>query len=145
MRTQIEKDYSNGTLIFPSDVFPALAGLATEFNRRLQDQYIGGLWKADLLRGLLWTVSDPERASSAIPYRAPTWSWASIIGQVSTPVLDECLYLVGTNHAETLNVEVTPAQHSSVSADGNFYSEISAGSLTLRGRWKSTQQWDMFE
>jgi hypothetical protein len=141
----ILKDYSSRKLTFPSDVFPALAGLATEFNHRLQDQYIAGLWKADLLRGLLWTVLDPERAKSAIPYRAPTWTWASIIGQVSTPTLDECLNLVGINHAEILSVETMPAQHTSVFADGNYYGEISAGSLTLRGRWKSTQQWDRFE
>jgi hypothetical protein len=140
----IIKDYSGRKMTFSSDVFPALVGLATEFSRHLSDQYVAGLWKGDLYRGLLWIIADPERAKAAVPYRAPTWSWASIVGQVRTP-LDDCLYIVGVYQAEILSVETTPVRHTGISRDGNYYGEISSGSLRLRGRWKSTSRWPKFE
>jgi hypothetical protein len=49
--------------------------------------YLAGLWKEDLAEGLLWQCSDgglPSHKSlktvswSSSPYRAPTWSWASV-------------------------------------------------------------------
>jgi len=142
----IIQDYSSRRMTFPSDVFPALAGLATEFNRRLNDQYVAGLWKRDFSRGLLWTVADSERAEAAVPYRAPTWSWASIVGRVSTPPLDDCLAMPGKmNATEILSVETTPVRHTAIFKDGNSYGEISSGSLRVRGRWRSTQQWPKFE
>lgn len=141
----IINDYSSRRMTFSSDVFPALAGLATEFNRRLCDQFVAGLWKGDLSRGLLWIVADSERAKAAVPYRAPTWSWASIVGQVGTSSLDDCLYMVGIYHTEILSVETTPVRHTAISSDGNYYSEISSGSLRLRGRWKATSHWSKFE
>lgn len=123
----IIKDYSSRRMTFYSDVFPALAGLATEFNRRLSDQYVAGLWKGDLFRGLLWTVVDSERAEAAAPYRAPTWSWASIVGQVDTAALDECLNMAGIYQTEILSVETTPVRHTATSSDGNYYGRSHQG------------------
>jgi len=75
--SSIIQDYSHRKLSFSSDIFPALEGLAREFNARLNDTYITGLWKWDLLRGLFWKVegSKPgELPLEATPYRAPSWS-----------------------------------------------------------------------
>jgi hypothetical protein len=75
--SSIIQDYSHRKLSFSSDIFPALEGLAREFNARLNDTYIAGLWKWDLPRGLLWKVegSKPgELPLEATPYRAPSWS-----------------------------------------------------------------------
>jgi hypothetical protein len=46
--------YSERTLSMPSDKFPGLSGLASEFAYKLGDQYVAGLWRTDLCRGLCW-------------------------------------------------------------------------------------------
>ncbi|PVH67961.1 HET-domain-containing protein, partial [Cadophora sp. DSE1049] len=142
----ITRNYSARKLTFASDVLPALVGLATEFNRHLTDQYVAGLWRRDLLRGLLWTVQDPERADEAKPYRAPSWSWASIVGEIdelgdTTP----CIRLVEQYHAQIIDVQVTPAAHTRIASDGNYYGEIVAGVLSIRGRWRPCSRWPRFE
>lgn len=53
---------------------------------RLNDDYVTGLWKKDLLRGLLWHapgfIDDSLHLIEPQKYRAPTWSWASVDGAV---------------------------------------------------------------
>lgn len=77
-------------LSVPTDKLVAVSGLANEMKRKLDQlrpsvrhRYIAGLWENELLSVLPWCVMDP--ASRAASYRAPTWSWASIDGQVSFP------------------------------------------------------------
>jgi hypothetical protein len=40
------------------------------------DQYLAGVWKADLFYQLCWCCARPGRRP--VKYRAPSWSWASI-------------------------------------------------------------------
>ena len=47
--------------------------------------YLAGIWRDDLSRGLLWNPHDSSGASRHSRYVAPTWSWASIKGQVHFP------------------------------------------------------------
>ena len=53
-----------------------------------RERYIAGLWRDSLPKGLLWNVEDCRQASgqpSRRPeggYRAPTWSWASVEGEI---------------------------------------------------------------
>ena len=56
-------------LTFESDVFPAIAGLAEAFQQTLRDEYLAGLWRGDMIRGLLWHVhSWPRRtAQQSLP------------------------------------------------------------------------------
>ena len=49
------------------------------------DDYLAGIWRNDLSRSLLWTPHDSSHASRHSQYIAPTWSWASIKGQVHFP------------------------------------------------------------
>lgn len=63
---------------FPSDKLTALSGIAEQFHAKLQCGYLAGLWRDHLLRGLQWSVADGNKAWRGLPYRAPTWSWASL-------------------------------------------------------------------
>lgn len=77
------REYSRGKLTYPADKLPALSGLARDFRRRLDDEYVAGLWKGDLHLALLWHTQG--EVSYPSEYRAPSWSWASVDGAVAYP------------------------------------------------------------
>jgi hypothetical protein len=83
--------YSSRNLTYETDKLPAISGLATATIAVLgEDDYLAGLWKNDLIRGLLWTAASsgtreiPNRVSSI-----PSWSWASYCGSISFLSLEE--------------------------------------------------------
>jgi hypothetical protein len=69
-----------------SDILVTLSGLVSEFARLSGDQYCAGLWKKDLVRGLLWRREDLPRhyiSGNALKkgYKdALSWSWAGVQG-----------------------------------------------------------------
>ena len=70
-------NYGSRELTRPSDILPALSGLAQKFSRGLVlGDYVAGLWANDLLDGLLWVSVDGVRPGR---FLAPSWSWASVI------------------------------------------------------------------
>ncbi|SMR49415.1 unnamed protein product [Zymoseptoria tritici ST99CH_3D1] len=81
------RDYSRRRLTYEDDRLPAISGLASRFETYTKDEYLAGLWKSDLLRGLAWlceeaSVMDKNYALRAIPSSEPSlpppsWSWAS--------------------------------------------------------------------
>ncbi|KAF6799422.1 heterokaryon incompatibility protein [Colletotrichum sojae] len=81
---RIVEDYSHRKLTSPGDKLPAIASLAHLYGTTTapDDRYLAGLWKADLLRQLLWHIDLSERSFRPPKYRAPTWSWAAIDGLV---------------------------------------------------------------
>lgn len=73
--------YSSCQLTNPSDKLPAIQGLAARMVSALRlGSYIAGAWEDSLLTDLAWArVHGGTRPAT---WRAPTWSWASIDGQV---------------------------------------------------------------
>jgi hypothetical protein len=72
--------YSRLDLTFTSDAFPALSGVAHVFAKCLDDEYLAGLWKKNLVADLLWYRNKTEPyLENPVPttWRAPSWSWAS--------------------------------------------------------------------
>lgn len=77
----IVEDYTPRRFTDIRDRLMAISGLAKIFGDMIQDdEYIAGLWKRDLIRGLLWhvrggklTASPTTQASSV-----PSWTWASV-------------------------------------------------------------------
>lgn len=69
--------YGERKLSKPSDKLPAISGLASIFAKRLDDQYVAGLWRSDLVVGLSWEGLHCKRVEK---YRAPSWSWVSVDG-----------------------------------------------------------------
>ncbi|KAF8852595.1 HET-domain-containing protein [Acephala macrosclerotiorum] len=93
----IVKDYTSRYLTREEDKLPALSGIAKAFQISTKGTYLAGVWKQDLQQGLLW-VTDYEtrsilvqrvRPSRPATYRAPSWSWASIDGNVRFATLVE--------------------------------------------------------
>lgn len=62
-----------------SDKLPAISGVVEAFRAKLNDEYLAGLWRKDLMPGLLWFNVSVFRNSSLPPeYRATSWSWAPV-------------------------------------------------------------------
>ncbi|KAF1849659.1 HET-domain-containing protein [Cucurbitaria berberidis CBS 394.84] len=78
---EVVNDAAARGLTEPSDILPALSGLAHHFQEHGAGPYLAGLWRNDLPRGLLWRTCDARNSSRASPYRAPSWSWVSIQGE----------------------------------------------------------------
>lgn len=76
--------FSDRCLSYPKDKFPAISALAQRVGEAKKDDYVAGLWRKDLFRGLLWNLSPKdtwenflESLNTPNPYVAPSWSWAS--------------------------------------------------------------------
>lgn len=77
---RILNEYSLRQLSFESDRLDAISGLAERLSRITGDQYVGGMWKGNLLECLQWRPNTQDRGKEAVRqarHRAPTWSWAS--------------------------------------------------------------------
>ncbi|RDL39593.1 uncharacterized protein BP5553_03933 [Venustampulla echinocandica] len=124
--------YSKRSASLPHDKLNAISAVAREFSPSLGHQYFAGLWEFSILWQLTWVTScswDSETVNTRPEvYRAPSWSWASIDGELfyGTSLLetdkDECLY-----RCDFIRCQVEPK-----SVDFPF-GEVLAGSLTLRG------------
>ena len=126
--------YTQRGLSDPSDKLPALSAIASRYQKATNDEYCAGLWKASLLKGLKWQVGEPKSGRPSI-YRAPTWSWASIFGEI---VHEE--YKPPTEHSVArstaiLDVYVTPENEAAP------FGKVSEGKLTIRGVSK-TVKWN---
>lgn len=78
--------YSHRELTFPEDNLPAISGMASKIARKVESEYLAGLWGNNLVHDLFWQttagVTEPKRPKK---YRAPSWSWASLDGSINWP------------------------------------------------------------
>lgn len=87
--TSIVPKYSVTSLTKGEDKLVAISGIAKRLQGLLDDEYLAGLWRKTLPSQLLWMVdnelvTDLHLARSR-PYRAPSWSWASVDQRVIVP------------------------------------------------------------
>jgi hypothetical protein len=131
---KIVSAYSRGNLTRETDKLIALSGLASRVQLYTGWNYLAGLWEQNLLQQLLWynVARYPNgrgRGRERLPgkrpleYCAPTWSWASINGDISwhhPKVKYKWL-------ATVINVQVDLV-------DPEYpFSQVSGGTLRLRG------------
>lgn len=76
-RKNVLEPYTYRQITKSSDKLAALAAIATAFYSKLgpDEEYLAGLWRGDLVRGLGW-FTNLERAVSDSYF--PSWSWASL-------------------------------------------------------------------
>jgi hypothetical protein len=77
----IVEEYSTRRLTYPEDKLPALSAIVATFRLR-PNQYVAGLWAHEPVRSLLWMIRRPNHTLRLSPQVAPSWSWASIQGEV---------------------------------------------------------------
>ncbi|KAI4860310.1 heterokaryon incompatibility protein-domain-containing protein [Hypoxylon rubiginosum] len=129
--------YSARNITFLTDTLPALSGLARYFASIMEDAYVAGLWKKDLLCGLFWRLQDPPHRTLDSLLQAlqdcsdigPSWSWICR-GELSTHGAGELSMwddpLQYNSKCESIDVTVTPR-------GVDEYGEISAAVLSLTG------------
>jgi len=83
-------EYSRRVLTKKENKLPAISGLASLVQKSTEYKYLAGLWEEEIRRCLIWqrlprdddlailAVPPSKLQTPSSPYRAPTWSWASI-------------------------------------------------------------------
>lgn len=128
-------NYSTRAITYASDKLPAVSALASRVAHETGDEYLAGLWKSDLLRGLLWyrcvrhrfrsrEAAGPWSADQQRPekYLAPSWSWASYLGVVEFQTSLASLHLLPSVKLIDAAV-VVPGK--------NKFGEVQSGSLSI--------------
>ncbi|MCJ1243731.1 hypothetical protein MMC30_000928 [Trapelia coarctata] len=130
LSTAILKSYTRCSLTRPQDKLIALSGLAQRLRLRLQDTYLAGLWLRVLPSQLCWKVlacrQSNGRPSYRPPtYRAPSWSWAAVDGEIDFPT--PYFSGGGTSLIRVVDVAVT-------ARSGNAFGQVTGGFVKLQGR-----------
>ncbi|KAF2186267.1 HET-domain-containing protein [Zopfia rhizophila CBS 207.26] len=130
---EIVRFYSERKLTYSSDKLPAISGIASLFSTMLRgDRYLAGLWESRLLEGLCWHICsfDNIPRSRLDNYRAPSWSWASIDGEILL------------NHSSDTPEHGTDTQYQAKILEAhvecephNAFGKVKGGFLRLRGLW----------
>jgi hypothetical protein len=140
---EIVRQFSRRKLTFSKDKLPALGGIANEFSRYWQTDYLAGLWRHQLREHLAWFVSvvgphsGSPNTSRPSEFRAPSWSWASVDGDKlrvqSLPRDSLPHYEHHISRADGLPCEILACWTKPRSVL-NPFGEIHSGALVLKGR-----------
>ena len=119
--------YSVTSLTKKEDKLVAISGIAKRMQSLLDDEYLAGLWRKDLPYQLLWSVITNGQArflapTRPRPYRAPSWSWASV---------DEAVSVEG-GRCDGIMITILDAVVTPVGADST--GQIKDGFIRLNGR-----------
>ncbi|KAF2011499.1 HET-domain-containing protein [Aaosphaeria arxii CBS 175.79] len=76
--------YTGLQLTFPGDIFPAIGGMARDFQRSFDGlgNFQAGMWENTILYNLAWLGRYRSPRKRVPHWRAPTWSWAALEGPV---------------------------------------------------------------
>lgn len=123
---ELAMKYSSLSITYGKDIFPALAGLAQRWNSNGTDEYLAGLWRSSFIHDLIWKTDDWRvEAERPCPWRAPTWSWASVI---HSPITYPVWPSIKSIHANIVEVNCTPT-------GPDRYGEISSADLVLSAKY----------
>ncbi|WKT53909.1 Heterokaryon incompatibility [Fusarium oxysporum f. sp. vasinfectum] len=79
---KVVENYSNRLLTNPQDKLTAISGIAAILQQKTQSRYAAGLWADNIDMDLLWRRATPTTKLSRSGFVAPSFSWASIDGEV---------------------------------------------------------------
>jgi hypothetical protein len=123
------QEYTRRELTDGLDKLPAMSGIAESWAQAAKDHYLAGIWESHLPLGLLWSSAQPFRQSEFQAYRAPSWSWASLVGQIDW--FDHLFTKVDLT-IEVKSCTVNPAHAQAL------YGAVRSGSLVIHGLLQET-------
>jgi hypothetical protein len=127
------EEYTSRNMTYQSDKLPALSGVISALEKLTGDTCLAGIWKSWFLQGLLWRTQDPDRdlyvffpkkPGRAEPWRAPSWSFASVEGVILYDSIND--YPVGETCAELQECRV-------VAKGKNPLGELESGFARIKG------------
>lgn len=147
----IVRDYSQGELTYPGDRLVAISGLAKETQSLMRNlsvsplTYVAGLWMCCFTFGMLWYVSDRRAKTRLEGSCAPSWSWASVKGEIGHAI----------EFTEESNALVPPLKIIAVKAEyvnEDSFGQVKSAAVRLRGSllkyawplqasWRPHQMW----
>lgn len=65
-----------------TDRLTAISGIAKSIHEKTGLTYLAGLWNYNIENQLLWRVINSEESKRYGTYVAPSWSWASVQGEI---------------------------------------------------------------
>jgi Heterokaryon incompatibility protein (HET) len=124
----VVEQYMRCSLSYSQDKLVAISGLAKKVANITREKYLAGLWdNDDLPIQLLWNVCLCEKFDGTISertdsYRAPTWSWASLEGQIRCRL---------PNNSRKILINIVQASITPASDD--LTGQVSGGCLHIKG------------
>lgn len=81
-------EYCSRDLTMETDRLHAISALAVRLSQILDDEYVAGIWKSNIIQCLWWGLSNEPMYHLPVRSKgcgAPTWSWASLCYTNKTP------------------------------------------------------------
>lgn len=124
---QFVSTYTSLGLTYESDKLVAISALSRHIGESFPQsgRYLAGLWEHNLSGQLCWRAS--ADSSRSLCYRAPSWSWASINGQV-TPYFVNLISTEGHKSAG----ELMKIMEIAVEDNGNPWLSTTGGHIQVR-------------
>lgn len=141
--------YSQRLLSVEGDKLLGIAALAEAYGKsKGVSGYVAGMWREDFLEQCLWTTEEnPIEGSHGVArrprtYRAPSWSWASLDGHISSfgESVNKPLVVMPDKMPSDVTCQVIDVRTTLVAA-GNPFGMVSDGYLKIRGRLRQVV-WD---
>jgi hypothetical protein len=142
-------EYSRMDISYADDILPAFSGIASSFASTGLGTYYAGLWSSTLTSNLCWKSSSNafgqavnQRASI---YTAPTWSWASVQGEIYVWTWLHAPPPRGLRKVDTANILRVDVQPSTVDPYGRLTSaalELEANARTATVVDKTANSWE---
>ena len=115
-------EYTKKKITIDNHIFPALQGIAKLYWKETNHTYCAGLWAETLIMDLGWsTLGTNQPVHRPRVWRAPSWSWASIVGSVVYGAH-------GEEVASVVSVTTSPTSQSP-------FGQLKSASLVLRGKY----------
>jgi hypothetical protein len=126
----IVEEFTSRAMSYETDRLPAISGLAGLTQAGPHDEYICGIWRKELVRGLLWRVKNSSLPRSKVSlrhqkYYAPSWTWASVTGAV--------VYVDWLSGNDTYVEDLEIIHVSYTLASPNPFGPVTHASIVVRG------------